>query len=280
MLCFHIFVTASARFFTPAAQSAMQIPVEQAKQLFAAAPRIAHVRPSPLSLSACASPVAAGLLPLGLSLSLAAVAGTRGRRLAGPAADVKLLSLVFLLDAPSSRVLLGMKKRGFGMGKYNGFGGKLEPGETMPECASRELHEESGCKVPVECLQARGRMHFHMLNDSGMLDKRTQKIVPHLYVYLFSAELKDVTECTQVIESDEMRPEWFDFAEVPLEKMWPDDKFWLPTLLSGRDVVGAFEFSSQDTIERRNVNALPRGEYAADAEAHEAAVALSASSTE
>ena len=85
MFSFHLFVTASARFFTPAAQSAMQMPVEQAKQLFPAAPRGAHVRPSPLSsarFSVCVSPVATGLLPFGLSLILVAVAGTRGLRLA------------------------------------------------------------------------------------------------------------------------------------------------------------------------------------------------------
>lgn len=189
------------------------------------------------------------------------------------AADAKLLSLIFLLDTPSSRVLLGLKKRGFGVNKFNGFGGKLEPGETMAECASRELHEESGCRVPVEKLQARGRMHFHMLNDSGMLDKKSGKIIPHLYVYLFSAELKDVAE-GKVSESDEMRPEWFDFEQVPLEKMWQDDQYWLPTLLSGSDVVGAFEFSTQEVIERKHIKALPRGAYAQDAEAHEAAVAL------
>ena len=32
-----------------------------------------------------------------------------------------------------------MKKRGFGAGKYNGFGGKLDKGETMASCAAREL---------------------------------------------------------------------------------------------------------------------------------------------
>ena len=35
----------------------------------------------------------------------------------------KLLTLVFLRDG--SKVLLGMKKRGFGAGKWNGFGGKV-----------------------------------------------------------------------------------------------------------------------------------------------------------
>lgn len=32
-------------------------------------------------------------------------------------------------------VLLGMKKRGFGAGKWNGFGGKVQPGETIEEAA-------------------------------------------------------------------------------------------------------------------------------------------------
>lgn len=48
----------------------------------------------------------------------------------------KLLSLVLLRKNGS--VLLGWKKRGFGAGKWNGFGGKLEQGETMLECAKRQ----------------------------------------------------------------------------------------------------------------------------------------------
>ena len=35
----------------------------------------------------------------------------------------KLLTLVFLREG--GKVLLGMKKRGFGVGKWNGFGGKV-----------------------------------------------------------------------------------------------------------------------------------------------------------
>ena len=43
-------------------------------------------------------------------------------------------------------VLLGMKKRGFGVGKWNGFGGKVENGETVFDGAMRELQEE--CSIP------------------------------------------------------------------------------------------------------------------------------------
>lgn len=47
----------------------------------------------------------------------------------------KIFSLVFVRNA--SQILLGMKKRGFGQGKWNGFGGKIEQGETIAEGAVR-----------------------------------------------------------------------------------------------------------------------------------------------
>lgn len=47
----------------------------------------------------------------------------------------KLFSLVLLRQG--EEVLLGLKKRGFGAGKWNGFGGKLEAGETPLDSATR-----------------------------------------------------------------------------------------------------------------------------------------------
>ena len=47
----------------------------------------------------------------------------------------KLLTLLFVLEP--GRVLLGMKKRGFGVGRWNGFGGKVQEGETIEEGAIR-----------------------------------------------------------------------------------------------------------------------------------------------
>lgn len=37
------------------------------------------------------------------------------------------------------QVLLGLKKRGFGAGKWNGFGGKVEEGESIKNCAIRSV---------------------------------------------------------------------------------------------------------------------------------------------
>ena len=46
-------------------------------------------------------------------------------------------SLIFIRDLKNSKVLLGFKKRGFGMNKYVGLGGKVESHESLFECAKR-----------------------------------------------------------------------------------------------------------------------------------------------
>ena len=43
-----------------------------------------------------------------------------------------------------------MKKRGFGEGKYNGFGGKIKDKETIEAAAIRELYEETEVKASKE----------------------------------------------------------------------------------------------------------------------------------
>lgn len=47
----------------------------------------------------------------------------------------KLYTLVLVMQP--QRILLGMKKRGFGAGLWNGFGGKVQLGETVEQAAKR-----------------------------------------------------------------------------------------------------------------------------------------------
>ena len=37
--------------------------------------------------------------------------------------------------------------------------------------------------------------------------------------------------------------------DIPFSKMWPDDPYWMPLLLSGKKFMGRFEYSDDDTIE-------------------------------
>ena len=68
----------------------------------------------------------------------------------------KVTTLVLIVE--ESRALLGMKKRGFGVGKWNGFGGKVEPNETVNDAAIREIQEEAGI-TPLDMKQI-GLMAF------------------------------------------------------------------------------------------------------------------------
>lgn len=51
---------------------------------------------------------------------------------------MKIFTLV--LVTRNSEILLGLKKRGLGEGKWNGFGGKVEFGETVIRAAMRSDH--------------------------------------------------------------------------------------------------------------------------------------------
>ena len=59
-------------------------------------------------------------------------------------AALKIVTLCHIVDVAHQRILLGRKKRGFGEGKYNGFGGKIEEGESARDAVVREIREEAG----------------------------------------------------------------------------------------------------------------------------------------
>lgn len=131
-----------------------------------------------------------------------------------------------------NHVLLGFKKTGFGAGKWNGFGGKVEPGETVEQAAARELFEESGIKAD---LVKHGELTFVFKNKPEW----------NQIVHVFVAK----SWSGEPVESDEMRPEWKAESELPFEKMWVDDIHWLPHVLAGKVVRGSFVFDGDVLLE-------------------------------
>ena len=125
----------------------------------------------------------------------------------------------------NSKILLGMKKRRFGVGRWNGFGGKVEQGETIEEAAVREFKEES-CVEVLE-ISKRGILNFEFENNSEILE-----------VHIFSIDkFKGIPK-----ETEEMRPQWFSINDIPFEYMWSDDIFWMPLFLKGKKFKGTFYF--------------------------------------
>jgi 8-oxo-dGTP pyrophosphatase MutT (NUDIX family) len=133
---------------------------------------------------------------------------------------------------PISQVLLGYKKRGFGQGKYTGFGGKIENDESVEHAAIREMYEETGVKISPTDLQRIGQLTF-LFPAKPTWDQ---------VVYVFQA--RDWSGDPQ--ESDEMIPSWFELDQIPYAGMWQDGSFWLPPLLAGQRVQARFVFEDDN----------------------------------
>ncbi|OLY79905.1 7,8-dihydro-8-oxoguanine triphosphatase [Smittium mucronatum] len=151
---------------------------------------------------------------------------------------VKPCTLALIFKQDRSKVLLGYKKRGFGVGLYNGFGGKIQHEESALEGAKRELEEESG--LTSEDLVKIGILYFEFESDPVIL-------TAHLYT---SDRFNGVP-----VETEEMRPEWFDINNIPFTKMWNDDKYWFSFAVENKPFIARFSFKSDlKTIVRHNIN--------------------------
>lgn len=142
----------------------------------------------------------------------------------------KTLTLCMVIK--NNKILLGMKKRGFGVGRWNGFGGKIEEGETIEQGAHRELEEEIGIKALD--MQKVGILDFSFENDSKILEVHIFKITDFI---------------GEPVESEEMKPDWFSFENIPFEQMWSDDKYWFPYLLNNKLFKGTFLFDRPSDAE-------------------------------
>ncbi len=135
----------------------------------------------------------------------------------------KLLTLAMVIK--DGKILLGMKKRGFGEGRWNGFGGKVGGDESIEVAARREVTEEVGI-VPHDMSEV-GVLTFSFENEEKVLE-----------VHVFTVTSYD----GEPAESEEMRPEWFLVEAIPYTQMWPDDIYWLPLLVAGKKFEGSFLF--------------------------------------
>ncbi|HTL48201.1 MAG TPA: 8-oxo-dGTP diphosphatase [Verrucomicrobiae bacterium] len=99
-------------------------------------------------------------------------------------------------------------------GKWNGLGGKMNPGETPEECCVREVREESGLEVRRPKLH--GIITFPKFNEKH-----------DWYAFVFTA---DEFDGEPFAECDEGRLEWIGDAKVPELPLWEGDRVFLKWL--------------------------------------------------
>ena len=140
-------------------------------------------------------------------------------------------TLLFIVR--DGHVLLIHKKRGIGAGKVNRPGGKIDPGETLLECALRETHEEVGLRA----LGARemGRLWFQFVDGLS------------IHCTVFRADDYE----GELVETPEAEPFWVPTNDLPFDGMWADDRHWLPMLLLGRSFEFWATFDDDEMLDHR-----------------------------
>jgi len=145
-------------------------------------------------------------------------------------ANQKKVMTIALIRVKDKMLMGRKKKKGFGYSKWNGFGGKVESGETVDKAMIREVQEEVG--LIVEEYALRGKLLFHYVADPDM--------ETHIY---------EVTAYTGTpVESEEMEWRWFDTDKLPYSEMWADDAFWMPLFLEKKQFEGEFNFDDKYNI--------------------------------
>jgi ADP-ribose pyrophosphatase YjhB (NUDIX family) len=133
---------------------------------------------------------------------------------------MKQATLCFLIR--DETIWLAMKKKGFGAGKYNGYGGKINENETIEDALHRELLEEASVRA----------INHTKMGEISYTFPNKPELNHYVHVYVID-KWQGIPK-----ESEEMSPELFTFKDIPYDKMWSNDKHWLPLVLKGQKIKG------------------------------------------
>lgn len=131
-----------------------------------------------------------------------------------------LATLGYVMSADGEKVLMVHRHKRDSdqhLGKYNGLGGKLDPGEDVVSCMKREIREEAG----IECLDLtlRGTISWPGFGKGG----------EDWFGFVFRI---DRFEGTPYTENPEGTLEWIPVDQVLDLPLWEGDPHFLPLVFS------------------------------------------------
>jgi 8-oxo-dGTP diphosphatase len=114
------------------------------------------------------------------------------------------------------------------LGKWNGLGGKLEPGESPEECVIREVREESGLELrePRLC----GLLMFSAFKGNDWI------------VFVFTADAFS----GELRENYEGYLEWIPDARLESLPLWPSDHIFLPWIRAEKFFSAKFVYDGDE----------------------------------
>ncbi len=138
---------------------------------------------------------------------------------------LKLATLVYVRK--DSKTLMLHKAKGYQKGKWNGLGGKLEPGESPEECMRREVFEESG-------------LHVEKAKLKGFLTWPDFDGVDDWYAFVFV-----VTDFSgQPVSSDEGELHWIENSKLMELNLYDGDRIFIPWLEQDKLFSGKFRYEA------------------------------------
>ncbi|WP_243762814.1 8-oxo-dGTP diphosphatase [Allobranchiibius sp. CTAmp26] len=138
-------------------------------------------------------------------------------------------------------LLLGEKLTGFGAGRVVAPGGHVEPGEAPLAAAVRETREETG--LVVRDVTACARLEFTFPARPAW----------DLQLEVFTS----TSYAGELTPSSELAPWWCPVDELPLDRMWDDDHYWLARVLSGERLRGGFTYApDNETVQHADLQPL------------------------
>lgn len=146
---------------------------------------------------------------------------------------MKLATLCYLKSDGRTLMIHRIKKANdMHHGKWNGLGGKLDPGESPEECAIREVREESGLTIVEPLLK--GVLTFPQFANNE-----------DWYAFVFVAHEYTGT----LIDSNEGVLKWIDDQRLLELDLWEGDRIFLHWLEKPGFFSGKFVYQSGKLVE-------------------------------
>ena len=158
-------------------------------------------------------------------------------------------TLLFLRK--SNRILLVIKKQGFGISKWNGIGGTLSPEESVEHALVRECEEQIGVILTT-------RHEVAVINFAYPNGNQPVRQKVHVFI---GDEWEGEPE-----ETEGMAPRWFQIGEIPYDHMWEDDALWLPLILRGQKLQCGFGFNGNADLLSASINIIKEPDQKATGE--------------
>ena len=123
------------------------------------------------------------------------------------------------------------KKNDIHKNKWNGLGGKLEPGESPEECVKREVFEESG--LIIESPNLHGVITFPKFDG-----------IDDWIVFVYTANNFE----GNLIECDEGKLDWVSDDQLLNLNLWEGDKIFIPWLTQNKFFSAKFIYEKKKLI--------------------------------